>query len=898
MTRRRNLACRMIANGRLNVLRFCSHPSSFWHAGVVGCRAHFDTFVSFSSDAPTHAARANHSRRPSNERRVCVVVCAHVVWFRREVVAMTKLRCLPLFVSTFSVIVLGSPPITSSHRDTTALQPRTSTRTPVPERVLPHTIPIMNATPDDRHTVQTMEPLTASDQRTSVGAMGSGHANANKLARTLGCYCGIDTEGQDFCFLDEECVNVTACRSSTECPSGFRCVANNCCSTPLDFACFLACTSPSSCNNGNSCSTVFESCSLSQSNDLCGDAQLINSVSTTGSTVGATTDLATDCPTTPDGPGVWYRVVGTGSTMAASTCSEFNSNPDTEISVFCAGCENLRCVAGNDDECALYSGLLSTIRWCSELGREYLILVHDFSATSGSGGFTLNVWDDNITCTTPLDCAVPPPHDDCGGCLPVTTGVPFNGSTADATGTDVTSCTVTDTADVWHCWTADCTGEATFSLCGSTFDTSLAVYDNCSGLELGCDDDGCSLTTQSELRLNVTSGTPFWVRVAGYQGATGDYELKVTCTPETGACCDGLTGVCQDGTAAIDCQTPSRFAANTLCADLIPPCATPVSACCSPDGRCTESSAADCRNQGDTPQSTGTTCLSLTCPRDCVSCDPSSTMEGEANCGLPIDSVNGGCNTSPPLFSRIGCGEVYCGTVSRVDDTRDTDWYAVEVAEPTRFTWTVTSEFDAVIGLAATDPPGTGICADSTGSLDPFVMPALCTTGSVSTCLPRGAYWFFVAPDFTAYIDCGAEYEATLTCEPCRLGACCVNGTCVGTTEQLPCLNAGGAWSPDANCDTSVCPEACCLPNGGCVDVPPVECLQRLGVSRGSGTNCGLPADLDGNGGVSLSDWASIPACMGGPAMPVGTTCVIADLNCDGIVDLKDARAFQTSFGP
>ena len=38
------------------------------------------------------------------------------------------------------------------------------------------------------------------------------------------------------------------------------------------------------------------------------------------------------------------------------------------------------------------------------------------------------------------------------------------------------------TPNIWYCYTATCTGGATVSLAGSSFDTKLAVYDGCSCL--------------------------------------------------------------------------------------------------------------------------------------------------------------------------------------------------------------------------------------------------------------------------------------------------------------------------------------------------------------------------------------------------------------------------------
>ena len=48
--------------------------------------------------------------------------------------------------------------------------------------------------------------------------------------------------------------------------------------------------------------------------------------------------------------------------------------------------------------------------------------------------------------------------------------------------------------NIWYCYTASCTGEATVSLLGSGYDTKLAVYNGCAcepslGEIIGCNDD-------------------------------------------------------------------------------------------------------------------------------------------------------------------------------------------------------------------------------------------------------------------------------------------------------------------------------------------------------------------------------------------------------------------------
>jgi hypothetical protein len=71
--------------------------------------------------------------------------------------------------------------------------------------------------------------------------------------------------------------------------------------------------------------------------------------------------------------------------------------------------------------------------------------------------------------------------------------------------------------------------------------------------------------------------------------------------------------------------------------------------------------------------SRGEITLTVTCPcppPPTVDCPKGSTAEGEANCGLPLDTVNGGCNSVPNVFSSISCGETICHVGLRRRDAR------------------------------------------------------------------------------------------------------------------------------------------------------------------------------------------------------------------------------------
>jgi hypothetical protein len=100
--------------------------------------------------------------------------------------------------------------------------------------------------------------------------------------------------------------------------------------------------------------------------------------------------------------------------------------------------------------------------------------------------------------------------------------------------------------DLWYLYGAGCTGQATVSLCGSTYDTRLAVYDGageCPGALIACNDDSCGL--QSELVFPTTQGGLYLVRVGGFNGS-GTGSLAINCAPEATCpwdCGDGIVNV-------------------------------------------------------------------------------------------------------------------------------------------------------------------------------------------------------------------------------------------------------------------------------------------------------------------------------------------------------------------
>ncbi|NUQ48748.1 MAG: hypothetical protein HUU27_02355, partial [Phycisphaerae bacterium] len=66
----------------------------------------------------------------------------------------------------------------------------------------------------------------------------------------------------------------------------------------------------------------------------------------------------------------------------------------------------------------------------------------------------------------------------------------------------------------------------------------------------------------------------------------------------------------------------------------------------------------------------------------------------EPDCGLPVDTTNGGCNSVPNTFIDALCGQTICGSAFSDGATRDTDWFDYGgVAVETLYTWEGQADF-------------------------------------------------------------------------------------------------------------------------------------------------------------------------------------------------------------
>ena len=275
-------------------------------------------------------------------------------------------------------------------------------------------------------------------------------------------------------------------------------------------------------------------------NDTCDDAFLVDVPSQTpGRTTASTIDGASTCQSVDQtAPGVWYEVIGSGTTMTASTCND--ADFDSKLSVYCSGCGGQACVAANDDAADACGQLVAndraTVSWCSSPGTVYHILVHGYGSATGS--FDLDVSHDGNACLFSINCH--PANDECARAIPVDRGTVMVDNTGAGTSLVGASC-ASSSHDIWYTYPTACDGEITIDTCqgglGSLDDTVLSVYDACGGSELGCNDDYSDATVDCGRRSAVVMpsapGQQLLIRAAGFGGVTaeGTFPLRVTEVP-------------------------------------------------------------------------------------------------------------------------------------------------------------------------------------------------------------------------------------------------------------------------------------------------------------------------------------------------------------------------------
>jgi len=323
------------------------------------------------------------------------------------------------------------------------------------------------------------------------------------------------------------------------------------------------CTNPTA-SNFNPCATIDDgSCLLPAVNDACADAiDIASGTCYTGSNVGATAgDGALDAACI-DGSltpaDIWFSTT-VGASGAVSISIADNPGFSSIFELYLGTCGSLG------------TGILASLGACNNYGdgggltltglpagAELLIRFWDFGSND-FGGLTLCVEEPAppvLGCTDPCasnfnpdaeeddgSCLLPVTDaDDCSSAATIAAGVtPFY--SAGATGSDITSCTSSDSLDIWFAYNVPSGLDSVLIYtCGSSFDTGLSLWADCDGpSEIACNDDGTpsgigstcdgsnfqSYILLTDSALTAVEGSTIYIRIAGFSGTSGCGDLNI-----------------------------------------------------------------------------------------------------------------------------------------------------------------------------------------------------------------------------------------------------------------------------------------------------------------------------------------------------------------------------------
>jgi hypothetical protein len=89
-----------------------------------------------------------------------------------------------------------------------------------------------------------------------------------------------------------------------------------------------------------------------------------------------------------------------------------------------------------------------------------------------------------------------------------------------------------NSSDIWFLYTATTSGPMHFTTCdGASYDTSMALYEGTCDNQVACNGDGYTDTGcqsyHSEIDYTVEAGNSYYIRIGGWQEATGSGTLTI-----------------------------------------------------------------------------------------------------------------------------------------------------------------------------------------------------------------------------------------------------------------------------------------------------------------------------------------------------------------------------------
>lgn len=286
----------------------------------------------------------------------------------------------------------------------------------------------------------------------------------------------------------------------------------------------------SNCGTATGCNTMTIQCTTCippVSPDCAGAVALGCGDTVSGSTLDANVNSVPDCGglDASVAPGVWYAFSSASNVEATLVaCGNFN----VQMAIYSGSCSDLECVASSLESapgkpCAgAGSGRNreSIAVFDAFAGETYYVYVTGGVGLGAAGDFTLSV----------ASCEIFLQNDDCANALPIACGETIVGSTTGATSESLSFCgtSLSSAPGVWYSFVGT-GGDATASLCASSYDTKIGIFSGTCGA-LVCEDgndDACG--TRSEVTFGTTAGTTYYIYVTGFSSNAGAFTLNVEC---------------------------------------------------------------------------------------------------------------------------------------------------------------------------------------------------------------------------------------------------------------------------------------------------------------------------------------------------------------------------------
>ncbi len=495
--------------------------------------------------------------------------------------------------------------------------------------------------------------------------------------------------------------------------------------------------------------------------------------------------------------------------------------------------------------------------------------------------------------------------------------------------------------DIWYNFTPPADFTYDISLCGSSYDTKMVVYNGCAcpadpATEIACNDDFCGL--QSQVKVPLLAGVCYTIRVGGFQEGDGG---------------TGLLNIEKQGAI-----TPCCFPDGTCDIVLVPDCLAagiPVAIClgdnngngtddacenhCVYEVVCIDGNCAACplHNPGqrcyrDKCVNTCPEILPATCggPDCCVElmllgCQlpegaaPCPDLGDQCTCD-PTDGVccfaDGTCEilTEPRcrLFGGVYIGD---GTVCLGDSDGNGFDDACEVQACCFDNGTCVNLAPDLCTAFGGTLSGTGTTCrgdnDGNGIDDICETQACCLLGGIvcenlqpNTCVAIGG-----TPAGTGTV-CRGDIDLNGLDDVCETQSCCFgDGSCMNLSPNT-CIATGGTpggtgtfcfGDIDMNGIDDACEvQACCFSNGTCLNLSPIICIIGGGFPQLTGTLCAGDSDMNGIddaceqqaccflGGLCSNNQPNQCAALGGTSQGTGTGCA-GDFDTNMIDDICEA---------